>query len=139
MARIENINIGTSGINVDINMESSFNQKAAWQLYIELSTRIATITLEIEDGDEECALLSIYKIFNITREVLKEKGRECIEIARLSILILNKVIRPFTTKWHGKNLKNKNDFRKELNDLVISLKNYKKQLAHISEIEDFVD
>ena len=83
MARIENINIGTSGINVDINMESSFNQKAAWQLYIELSTRIATITLEIEDGDEECALLSIYKIGTLIH--FENKSRLFFDYLQLSI------------------------------------------------------
>lgn len=144
MMRIEKFSIGTSGISLDINLESSANQKAAWQLYIELSTRIATKQLKDEEGSEKSSLKSIYKIFEITRNVLKENGGDCIEVARLAILVLNEVIRPFMTKWHlsEKKLDSDNvnkEFRRELSELRENLLNYKKQLATIAGIPDFVD
>lgn len=142
MGTIEKISIGTSGISVDINLADSANQKAAWQLYIELSTRITTKDLKENEGDEKAALASTYKIFEETRTILKQNGKDCIELAKLSILVLNEVIRPFTTKWYKKQLDTRSEtdnFRKELNELREFLKNYKKQLAHIAGIPDFVD
>ena len=47
------------------------DKAAAWELYIELLTRITTQPLEQEDGDEEIALKSVYSIFPLTREVIK--------------------------------------------------------------------
>lgn len=142
MGTIEKISIGTSGISVDINLADSANQKAAWQLYIELSTRITTKDLKENEGDEKAALASVYKIFEETRTILKQNGKDCIQLAKLSILVLNEVIRPFTTKWYKKQLDTRSEidnFRKELNELREFLKNYKEQLANIAGIPDFVD
>ena len=50
-------------------MDLSFNdadRDAAWELYIELVTRITTQSLDEDDGDEKSALDSIYKIFSLT-------------------------------------------------------------------------
>lgn len=137
--KVKGLNIGIPYINFDIDFDNTENQKAAWQLYIEISTRISTITLDSK-GDEREALTSIYKLFEATRTTLKEFGPSSIEVARVAISVLNKVIRPFTTKWHNSLCVDKyGDFREELAILSNYLKNYKKTLADIANVDDFVD
>jgi len=119
------------------------DREAAWDMYVELLTRITTQPLPPEDGVEITALESIYNIFAITREILKVHGRGCVEFAKLAIVILNQVIRPFTARWHklsqegAFNDPNSCDaFRKELNDLQKKILTYTRMLADIAEVED---
>ena len=47
---------------------------AAWELYIELLTRITTQPLAPEDGVEKTALDSVHKLFELTRDIIKRNG-----------------------------------------------------------------
>ena len=76
------------------------DRDAAWELYIELLTRITTQPLEREHGVEATALASVHALFGLTREVIKRHGRQCQEFTKLAIVVLNQVVRPFTAKWH---------------------------------------
>ncbi|WP_242054996.1 hypothetical protein [Nostoc flagelliforme] len=49
-------------------------KKAAWSLYVELVTRIAVQTLEVDQGLVREAMNSLYSLFGTTREVLKAAG-----------------------------------------------------------------
>ncbi len=102
-------------------------------MYVELVTRVAIQKLEDDEGTEEAALNSIYQLFPITREILKRHGRDAEEFAKLALLILNKIIRPFTAKWH-KILK-ENAFKDVIikKSLEKSLKSYKKFYKHIQK------
>jgi hypothetical protein len=122
------------------------DKEAAWELYIELLTRITTQGLKPEDGDEKTALKSIYSLFGITREVIKRHGRDCINLTKLAVVILNQVIRPFTAKWHRIEVSGQfgekaicDEFRKELSELQVKLRNYTKMLADIADVEDLTD
>ncbi len=122
------------------------DKTAAWELYIELLTRIATQTLPVEHGDEKTALDSVYKLFDLTREIIKRNGRGCFEFTKIAIVILNQVIRPFTAKWHKKSLKgafkNKEEcrkFRDELSSLQKKLRIYSQMLADMAGVEDITD
>lgn len=119
------------------------DKNAAWELYIELLTRIATQPLPAEYGDEETALISVYSLFGLTRETIKRRGRDCIEFTKIAVVVLNQIIRPFTAKWHKKSLagafkdkKQCDDFREELADLQEKLRNYTKMLADMADVED---
>jgi len=119
------------------------DKDAAWDMYIELLTRITTQALPDDDGIEQTALESIYTIFGITREIIKTHGRDCQGFARIAIVILNQVIRPFTARWHKLTSEgafgNKEQcrlFRSELSGLQTKLTNYCKMLAEISGVED---
>lgn len=119
------------------------DKNAAWELYIELLTRITTQPLDDEHGDEETALKSIYSIFPITREVIKSNGRHCVEFTKIAIVVLNQLIRPFTAKWHKLSVQGKfsnpescQEFRKELAELQIVLNLYTKMLGDMAGIED---
>ena len=105
------------------------DKAAAWDLYIELLTRITTQSLYFEHGDEKTALTSVYSVFGITRDVMKNNGRNCFEFTKIAIVVLNQVIRPFTAKWHGLSLKGAfedieqcKEFRNELEQLQTVLR-----------------
>ena len=76
------------------------DKNAAWELYVELLTRITTQSLVANEGDEKTALDSIYSLFPTIRAIIKQNGRECIEFTKLAVIILNQKVRPFTAKWH---------------------------------------
>ena len=119
------------------------DQDAAWQLYIELLTRITTQYLQPEHGDEKAALDSIYRLFDITRNILKTEGRDCVTFSKIAIVVLNQVIRPFTAKWHREamlhsfeNELKRKEFRAELESLQAELRKYTSALASIAGVED---
>jgi hypothetical protein len=122
------------------------DKAAAWELYIELLTRITTQSLEESHGNEKTALESVYALFPLTRQVIKNNGRGCIEFTKIAIIVLNQVIRPFTAKWHKLSTEGVfehsemcSEFRNELKQLQISLKIYIKMLADMAEVEDLTE
>ncbi len=80
------------------------DKTAAWELYVELVTRVATQRLTPDEGDEAAALKSIYELFPLTRSTIKSNGRHCINFTRIAVVVLNQKIRPFTAKWHPRML-----------------------------------
>lgn len=77
------------------------DRNAAWELYIELSTRISTQPLPADQGVEKAALASLHSLFATTREILKRHGPAASRFAPVAIAVLNNVLRPFLTRWHG--------------------------------------
>lgn len=83
-------------------------QKAAWEMYVELVTRISVIELGPEEGLVREALSSIYRLFDITRLILRSYGpnvaRPKIEhtysFGYLAVAVLNGALRPLLAKWH---------------------------------------
>jgi len=119
------------------------DKNAAWELYIELLTRITTQPLDDAHGDEETALKNVFAIFSITREIIKSNGRNCVEFTKIAIVVLNQVIRPFTAKWHKLSMQgefskpeNCQKFRQELAELQKTLNIYTKMLGDMAGIED---
>ncbi|WP_299980718.1 hypothetical protein [uncultured Pseudoteredinibacter sp.] len=122
------------------------DKAAAWELYIELLTRITTQKLDDNHGDEKTALTSIFSIFSITRDVMKNNGRHCIEFTKIAIVVLNQVVRPFTAKWHGLSVngafddpKQCKEFRAELVEIQNTLRVYTKMLADMAGVEDLTE
>lgn len=132
---------------LEMNWEPKEKDKdAAWELYIELITRTTTQYLPPSVGDEKTALESIYSIFNLTRTVIKNNGRDCIEFTKIAVVVLNQIVRPFTAKWHivslngGFQNKDKCDkFRTELEELQKKLRIYTKMLAEMAGVEDLTE
>jgi len=139
---------GMNSLKVNVGflqMEFSPTDKdrcAAWELYIELLTRITTQPLD-DDGVEKSALKSVSQLFPLSREIIKRNGVECFEFTKLAIIILNQIVRPFTAKWHreselgafSSDSKCK-EFREELKQLQIKLRNYTQMLASMADVED---
>ena len=122
------------------------DQEAAWELYVEMITRIVIQPLPAEHGDEKTALDSIFSLFAITREILRRKGRESIQFTKVAVVVLNQIVRPFTAEWHQRSFSGAfNDpaqcaeFRAELTALQSDLRKYAQLLAKIAQVEDLTE
>lgn len=119
------------------------DSEAAWEIYVELLTRVATQPLPNDAGLESSALESVYSLFSITRGILRKYGKDAVGFAKIAIIILNQVIRPFTARWHKLSeegaFKDEGKciiFRSELKELQLKLNNYMGMLAEIAGVED---
>lgn len=119
------------------------DREAAWELYVEMLTRIITQPLPEADGDENTALESVYALFEITREILRRKGRECVQFTKIAVIVLNQIVRPFTAKWHRlsmlgsfSNPEQRVEFRRELTTLQEELRKFTHLLADVAQVED---
>ena len=143
--RLEKIKLGPSWLNAEISFNEN-DEDAAWELYVEMLTRIVTQPLPAEVGDEQTALDSVYSLFSTTREILHRRGRNAIQFSKVAIPVLNQVVRPFTAKWHRESLAGAfedpsqcRQFRSELAALQEELRNYNRLLAKIAGVEDLTD
>lgn len=96
---------GIKGTWVPNNQE----ELAAWELYVELITRISVVPLEKNEGLLREALSSLYSLFNTTRSILKKYGPSIarpqnndseLSLGLIAVTILNYVLRPLLSKWH---------------------------------------
>lgn len=143
--RLEQVRLGPRWANAEISMKED-DRDAAWELYIEMLTRIVTQPLSPDTGDDATALESVYSLFPITRDILRRRGRTTINFTKVAVPLLNQIVRPFTAKWHRKLLagelsdeKVSNTFRQELAALQANLRNYSRMLAEIAGVEDLTD
>ncbi|BAF73053.1 hypothetical protein [Sulfurovum sp. NBC37-1] len=123
-------------------MPNDVDKNAAWEMYVEMQTRITTQELGDEEGDEVTALQSIYTLFQLTRDLLKKYGRHAPDFSRIALFIINEEVRPFTGKWHKLSADGKlNDaeqrkmFRKELKDLQVILGAYSSILEDMAGVK----
>lgn len=141
-------------------------RKAAWELYVELITRITVVELREGEGILREALNSLHSLFPTTREVLRKYGSTVAiphkgagySLGRLAVNMLNFELRPILAKWHPllldfENRREKDvsikthedswelnsELRKELNDSRIVLIEYSKYLALAAGIEPILD
>jgi hypothetical protein len=119
------------------------DRDAAWELYVELLTRTATQPLAAGSGNEKIALESVHSLFRITREILRAKGRKCFQFTKIAVIVLNQIVRPFTTKWHTlseagafSDQAKRAEFRTDLAALQQDLRIYSRLLAEIANVED---
>ncbi|MCM3689051.1 hypothetical protein [Kocuria rosea] len=83
---------------------------AAWEMLVELSTRVALAELRPGEGLLREALSSHYALFGVTRDLLRRHGvatarpnfvqEGTVSFAALSISMLNGAIRPLLAYWH---------------------------------------
>jgi hypothetical protein len=87
---------------------NDIERAAAWEVYVELITRVTTVPLAASEGLLREALTSLYSVFASTREVLRKYGPDIAEpkiggqynFAFLAVTILNSGIRPLLARWH---------------------------------------
>jgi hypothetical protein len=81
---------------------------AAWEMYVELITRISVEELQPSEGLLREALSSLYTLFDTTRNILRKygpsiarpKGKDNLSFGYLAVAILNGVLRPVLARWH---------------------------------------
>ncbi len=140
--RLEKIRLSPKGAMVEVTFRPA-DRDAAWELYVEMLTRVVTQPLPIESGDERSSLESVYALFGLTRDTLRRHGRGTIQFTKVAIPVLNQIVRPFTAKWHKESLAGAfeqkemcDEFRDELAKLQHELRNYNCMLAEIAGVED---
>jgi hypothetical protein len=119
---------------------------AAWELYVEYSTRISTQKLEKNQGSIRQALGSLHSLFATTRSVLRDKGPDTVNsknsVGIIAINVLNQGVRPFLVKWHTMILTYDNDQQMSLHqdpDYYIdqSLMQWQYRAQFYTELESF--
>lgn len=77
-------------------------KQAAWEIYVEMVTRVPMITLENDQGLLREVLASFYTLFQITRTILRQLGPIQVErsVSHLAVNMLNLALRPFLSRWH---------------------------------------
>ena len=81
---------------------------AAWDMYVEIVTRIPVAYVKPEMSSIRIGLSSLYKLFDVTREILRKYGPSVarprsegqLSFGHLSIEFLDLILRPFIIKWH---------------------------------------
>ena len=63
--------------------------KAAWELYVELITRVATQPLDDQEGVEATALASIFGLFAFVRELMRRSGPDAAALSALALALFN--------------------------------------------------
>lgn len=114
MARLR----GPSSVQVGLNLHflqvsgtwepNDDERKAAWELYVELVTRIAVVPLGAGEGLLREALSSLYSLFATTRDILRHYGPDVAEpkpsgqysFGVLAVTMLNYALRPVLARWH---------------------------------------
>ena len=76
------------------------NREPAKKLWVELATRIATQDLHHRSGNEECAATSVASLFGTGRKLMAEHPNAH-SFSELAVVMLNRVIRPYSARWHG--------------------------------------
>jgi hypothetical protein len=76
------------------------DRSTAWDIHVELLTRITTQYPPAEDCDKMAAPDSIYALFPLTRDILRRHGSGSGEFTKLAIPVLNQIIRPFIARSH---------------------------------------
>jgi hypothetical protein len=103
------LRIPFTGISIGGTWEPDESQrKAAWEMYVELVTRVAMVELGPDEGLLREALSSLYALFDITRQILRSygpavaqpKGEGDLSFGRLAVFILNDLLRPILAPWH---------------------------------------
>ena len=142
---LDKVKINLKFAEAEISLNTA-DKDAAWELYIEMLTRIVTQPLPCEAGDERTALDSVHSLFPTTREILRLHGRKAIHFSKVAIPVLNQIVRPFTAKWHKESLSGsfnnvgkREEFREELATLQDKLHSYNRMLAEIAGVEDLTE
>ncbi len=116
-------------------------KKAAWEMYVELVTRISVMPLQPEEGSLREALTSLYSLFGLTREILRAHGpsvaqakKDALSFGYLAVAILNTILRPLLAKWHPV-LKSYEETR----PISLSPLEHEHKWAHYSELRQEIE
>lgn len=137
-------------------------RKAAWEIYVELVTRVTVVRLKKDEGILREALTSFYSLFKSTRDVLKKYGPAVasahnpgdMTLGHVATAVLNQELRPLLAKWHPaledheghrpkdisiseheRSWEHADTLREEIEKVRIKLLEYADVLAEVSEVD----
>jgi len=159
--------LGVSFLEAELGWEPDESQrKAAWEMYVELVTRVAIVDLHPDEGTLREALTSLHSLFESTRDILRRHGPSVarakknhqVSFGYLAVAILNQVLRPVLSKWHPllldyeeerqdktskvaheKAWSKSEELRKVLDDIRPKLRAYGDLLAKAAGVEPLVE
>jgi len=141
-------------------------QQAAWEMYVELVSRISVQPFSPQQGFIREDLSSLYSIFGSTTEILRKygpavaqlQGASSFSFGYVALTILNKVLRPFLSKWHPLLLEHEGKWamgvsvagherrwekyqeaHKELEELLKGMTDYAGLLAEVADVPHIAD
>jgi len=141
-------------------------KNAAWEMYVELITRVSVVELKKNEGLLREALSSIHSLFDTTRKILREygptvaqqKNKDELSFGHIAIIILNIVNRPFLAKWHPiledyennredevsilvheKNWDKYDEFRASLEEIRLILLQYTDILSDVADVPSLIE
>ncbi|HEU5227207.1 MAG TPA: helix-turn-helix transcriptional regulator [Ktedonobacteraceae bacterium] len=112
-------------------------KQAAWEIHVELVTRVPMTILEDNRGLLREALTSFYSLFQTTRIILRQLGpfqthpdaEPERSVSFLAVRMLNLALRPFLSKWHPM-LKDYEDRR----PMTVGVLEYERQWEQYNEL-----
>lgn len=140
-------------------------RNAAWDMYVELVTRIPIAQAKPGESSLQVSLNSLYKLFGATREILRKYGPYVarprsegqISFGFLSVKVLDIILRPFLVKWypllidyestrkssisareHERKWTRYEELKMGLNDIREALLQYAQLLARASEVPSLI-
>jgi hypothetical protein len=131
-------------------------RRAAWDLLVDLVTRVTVVPLADDDGRLDAALASFASVFEVGRNALRAHGPEVaiersgeVSFAVLVAHLLNRVIRPVTAWWHPRvrgldeevspsPMRTKQELRGVLRDLSELITEFAVVFAEACGAEEFV-
>jgi hypothetical protein len=145
---------------------SEEEQRAAWEMYVELITRVSIEELSPREGLLREALSSLYTLFGTTREILRtygpvvaapKRGSE-LSFGIIAATVLNRALRPFLTKWHPelthyesqrpqdvspleheRRWERGDELRSDLSELRTVLREYADYLGKVADVPSLID
>jgi hypothetical protein len=114
----------------------------AWDLLVEMQTRVTLQSLDDDEGDDLAALKSVYDLFRYARDFMHRHGVDSAKTAALITAFLNHHVRPFTARWHRQSLEQDwggrrgetdADFRKALKALQPRLQKLADALSQLAD------
>jgi hypothetical protein len=101
---LDTVQVSVAGQSVAFRVD--VERRAAWDIYIELATRVTARPMNPEHGLLRDALSSLHAIFGIVRSTLKAAGpgiaRGPESLGGYSLRLLNDELAPFLAEWHAK-------------------------------------
>jgi cysteinyl-tRNA synthetase len=88
----------------NMSVSERADRSLAWNLHVELASRISSASLSPDEGLLSEALGSLYAVFTEARRALAEQAPErqitADSLHWVVFRLLNEGLRPFLTKWH---------------------------------------
>jgi hypothetical protein len=106
-AKLAKVTVSLPGITGEWVADEA-QQRAAWEMYVELVTRVAVQPLGPDEGLLREALASLYALFGETRRILREHGPDVatplkkgrLSFGAIAVDVLNVWLRPLLASWH---------------------------------------
>lgn len=132
------VNLGFLGIEGQWEVDET-QRKAAWEIYVELITRVTVVEIKNNEGLLREALSSFYSLFDTTRGILKKHGPSIATpgkptdttLVHIALGVLNKVLRPLLASWHHR-LKEHEDQR----PMDVAIPDHEKAWEYASVLRD---